>query len=74
MSLMTINLPCDQHHRLQALAEQKNIPIQQLIEQATTALLTEHDAYVRFQSRANRGNPTLGMHLLDKAIHHTDKR
>lgn len=66
MSTMTIRLPDDKHLRLKQLAKSRHLSLNKLVEELTTAILSAHDAEVRFHSLALRGNPKKAMALLDK--------
>ncbi|MCZ8195592.1 MAG: toxin-antitoxin system HicB family antitoxin [Hyphomonadaceae bacterium] len=66
MSVLTIRLPDDQHERLKALAAHRNISMNKLVEELANRAVTEFDIEVRFRARATRGNPTIGLALLDK--------
>jgi predicted transcriptional regulator len=66
MSTLTIRLPDDKHERLKALAKQRHMSINKLIEEFSTAALAEYDAEARFLARAARGDPNRGLALLDK--------
>jgi predicted transcriptional regulator len=64
MSTLTIRLPDDKHKRLKALAKQRQMSVNKLIEEFSTAALAEYDAEARFLARAARGNPKRGLELL----------
>ena len=66
MSVPTIRLPDDQHERLKALAAHRNISMNKLVEELANRAVTEFDIEVRFRARATRGDPTIGLALLDK--------
>ena len=66
MSTLTIRLPDDKHERLRELARQRDISVNRLIDDLATAALAEHDAYLRFQLRAQRGSPDQALALLDR--------
>ncbi|MCB1620967.1 MAG: toxin-antitoxin system HicB family antitoxin [Thiothrix sp.] len=70
MSAITLRLPDDKHQRLKNMAEQRGISINQLLNEAATALLTDFDAEVRFRIRARRGmgKTERGIELLQKAM------
>lgn len=68
MTVMTIRLPEQKHHRLKALAESRQMSVNKLIEEMTTTLLAEYDAETRFKIRASRGKVERGKALLDKAL------
>lgn len=66
MSVLTIRLPDDQHERLKALAAHRRISLNKLVEELASRAVTEFDIELRFRARATRGNPTIGLALLDK--------
>lgn len=66
MGTLTIRVPDATHQRLRQLAKARNVSVNKLIEELSTAALAEFDAEVRFGARAVRGNATRGMALLDK--------
>lgn len=55
MTALTLRLPEDKHRRLKALARQRGVSINRLLDEAATLLLAEFDAETRFQLRAERG-------------------
>ncbi len=55
MTALTVRLPEDKHRRLKALAGQRGVSINRLVDEATTALLVECDAETRFRLRTERG-------------------
>lgn len=52
---MTIRLPDDKRRRPKDLARQRATTVNRLIDEMTTAMLTEADAETRFHLRASRG-------------------
>lgn len=56
MSTPTIRLPDDKHQRLKALAEARRISVDKLIDELATIALANHDARLRFEARARKGN------------------
>jgi predicted transcriptional regulator len=66
MATLTIRLPDDKHTRLKELAQSRGISINKLMEELSTIVLTEFDAYTRFKAMAMRGNVEEGLRLLDK--------
>ena len=69
MTALTLRLPEDKHRRLKALARQRGVSINRLLDEAATLLLTEFDAETRFRLRAERGRDRTerGLALLHKA-------
>ncbi len=65
MSTLTIRLPDDKHERLKALAEARKISVNKLIDELATIALANHDARLRFATRAGRGNVKRALRLLD---------
>ncbi len=66
MSTLTIRLPDDKHERLKALAENRNISVNKLIDELATIALANHDARMRFENRATRGNTRRALTLLER--------
>ncbi|MDZ4252512.1 MAG: toxin-antitoxin system HicB family antitoxin [Sulfuritalea sp.] len=69
MATLTVRLPDEKHLRLKALAKSRGTPLNRLIDEMTTLMLTEFDAETRFQLRAKRGagKTARGPALLKKA-------
>jgi len=65
MSTLTIRLPDDKHERLKALAEKRKISVNKLIDELATIALANHDARMRFESRARKGKAARALALLD---------
>lgn len=65
MSTLTIRLPDDKHERLKALAENRKMSVNKLIDELATIALANYDARLRFEGRARRGNSKRAMALLD---------
>jgi predicted DNA-binding protein len=70
MTALTVRLSDEKHRRLKILAKSRGTPLNRLIDEMTTVMLTEFDAETRFRLRAARGagQDALGLALLDKAI------
>lgn len=66
MSTLTIRLPDDKRERLKALARANAISVNKLIDALATVALANHDARVRFETRAARGDRKRALALLDK--------
>ena len=64
MSTLTIRLPDDKHERLKALAEARKISVNKLIDELATIALANHDARLRFEMRARRGNARKALDVL----------
>ena len=66
MATMTIRLPDAKHARLKQLAERQGVSLNKLIDEWSSMALAQFDAETRFQLRAERGDPVIGLGLLDK--------
>ena len=66
MGTLTIRMRDDTHDRLRQLARSRGVSVNKLMEEVSTAALVEFDAETRFRVRARRGNPSVGLRLLDK--------
>jgi predicted transcriptional regulator len=69
MTALTVRLPDEKHRRLRAMAKSRGTPLNRMIDEMTTLMLTEFDAETRFKVRAGRGGgqEARGLALLDKA-------
>lgn len=69
MTALTVRLPDEKHRRLKALAKSRGTPLNRLIDEMTTLMLSEFDAETRFQIRAARAveKTEIGLALLEKA-------
>ena len=69
MTALTVRLPDEKHRRLRAMAKSRGTPLNRMIDEMTTLMLTEFDAETRFKVRAVRGGGQVaqGLALLDKA-------
>ena len=65
MSTLTICLPDDTHARMKALARQRAMSLNKLMEELCTIAVTQHDAETRFRALA-RGSIDDGLHIFDK--------
>jgi predicted transcriptional regulator len=66
MGTLTIRMPDATHERLKRLAKARNVSVNKLIEEFSTAALAEFDAETRFMVRAARGSTRRGLALLQK--------
>ena len=66
MATLTIRLPDAHRDRLKAMAAQRGLSLNKLMEELSVRALTEHDTEMRFRRRAARGNVTRGLRLLHK--------
>lgn len=73
MGTLTIRLPEDKHERLRRLAEYRQISLNRLFDELSTAALAEFDAETRFRLWAAEGSPKEGLRLLDKLDAHESK-
>lgn len=69
MSALTVRLPDEKHDRLKRLARERGTTVNGLIDEMATILLAAHDAEVRFNARAARGQgrEAEALALLEKA-------
>ncbi|MBI4205646.1 MAG: toxin-antitoxin system HicB family antitoxin [Betaproteobacteria bacterium] len=65
MTTLTIRLPEDKHERLKALAQARKISVNKLMDELATVALANHDAFLRFQALAARGDAKRALKLLD---------
>ena len=70
MATMTIRIPDDKHSRLKALARDRHVSVNKLIEELSTQALAEFDSEVRFRALAARGDTSKGLKVLDKLDAH----
>ena len=66
MATMTIRLPDEKHRRLQRLSKSQGVSLNRLVDDLSSVALAQHDAELRFQTLAARGDTTRGLRLLDK--------
>ena len=66
MSTLTIRLPGDTHARMKALARQRAMSVNKLMEELCTIAVTQHDAETRFRALSARGSIDEGLRVLDK--------
>lgn len=66
MAVMTIRMPDDRHERLKALAKQRGVSVNKLMEEFSIQAIAEADAFTRFQARAARGDVAAALDVLDK--------
>lgn len=74
MGTLTIRMPDATHDRLKQLAKSRNVSVNKLVEEFSTAALAEFDAETRFLARAARGNAKRGFALLRKIDRGSRKR
>ena len=66
MATLTIRIPDAHRDRLAAMAAQRGLSVNKLMEELSVRALTEHDTEMRFRLCASRGDKALGLKLLDK--------
>ncbi len=66
MATLTIRVPDAHRDRLAAMAAQRGVSVNKLIEQLSLRALAEHDTEMRFRLRAARGVVERGLAVLDK--------
>ena len=66
MSTLTIRLPGDTHARMKALARERAMSVNKLMEELCTIAVTQHDAETRFRALSARGSIDEGLRVLDK--------
>ena len=66
MSTLTIRLPDDTHARMKALARDRGVSVNRLVEELSTIAVTQHDAETRFRALAARGSAADGLRILDR--------
>lgn len=70
MATLTIRIPDAHRDRLAALAAQRKLSLNKLMEELSIRALTEHDTEMRFRMRAARGDAERGLELLDELDRH----
>lgn len=71
MATLTIRMPDTQRDRLAAMAEQKGMSLNKLIQEFSARALAEHDVELRFRTRAGQGRADRGLEILaDLDAHH----
>ena len=66
MATLTIRFPDVLRDRLAAMAAQRDVSVNKLMEELYVRALTEHDAEMRFRLRAARGKVERGSAVLDE--------
>lgn len=66
MATLTIRIPDAHRDRLAAMAAQRGLSLNKLMEELSVRALAEHDTEMRFRMRAARGKVTRGLKLLDE--------
>ncbi|HAJ90768.1 MAG TPA: toxin-antitoxin system HicB family antitoxin [Rhodospirillaceae bacterium] len=70
MATLTIRIPENKADRLKALAEQRGISVNKLMEELATMAIAEFDVETRFRLRAARGSAARGLRFLDELNAH----
>ena len=70
MATLTIRIPDAHRDRLAALAAQRNLSLNKLMEELSIRALAEHHTEMRFRMRAARGDAKRGLQLLDELDRH----
>jgi len=65
MATLTIRVPDAHRDRLAAMAAQRGVSVNKLMEELSARALAEHDTEMRFRLRAARGNVTRGLAVLE---------
>lgn len=73
MATLTIRIPDAHRDRLAAMAAQRGLSLNKLMEELSVRVLAEHDTEMRFRMRAAHGKVTRGLKLLDKLDRHYDQ-
>ena len=66
MATLTIRIPDAHRDRLAAMAAQRGLSLNKLMEELSVRVLAEHDTEMRFRMRAARGKVDRGLKLLDE--------
>ncbi len=66
MSTLTIRLPDDTHARMKALARQRAVSVNKLMEELCAVAVTQQDAETRFRALTARGSMDEGLRILEK--------
>ena len=62
--MLTIRLPDAHRDRLAAMAEERGMSMEKLVEELLVRALAEHDTEMLFRMRATRGDSGRGLKLL----------
>ncbi|MDF0601171.1 toxin-antitoxin system HicB family antitoxin [Psychromarinibacter sp. C21-152] len=66
MATLTIRMPDSSRDRLAAMAADRGVSLNKLIEEISTRAIAEHDTALRFRARAARGDVEKAMDILDR--------
>jgi predicted transcriptional regulator len=64
MATLTIRIPDAHRDRLSAMAAQRGVSVNKLMEELSIRALAEHDTEMRFRIRAGRGDAAIGLEIL----------
>ena len=73
MATLTIRIPDAHRDRLAALAAQRNLSLNKLMEELSIRALSEHDTEMRFRMRAAQGDAQRGLEVLDELDRHHEE-
>lgn len=65
MATLTIRVPDAHRDRLAAMAAQRGVSVNKLMEELSIRALTEHDTEMRFRLRAAHGDVRRGLAVLE---------
>ena len=65
MATITYRTTDEKKEKLAALANEKDISVNKVLDELVTIAITERDAFVRFQARAHRGDSALALKVLE---------
>ena len=66
MATLTIRIPDAHRDRLAAMAAQRGLSLNKLMEELSVRVLAEHDTEMRFRMRAARSKVDRGLKLLNE--------
>lgn len=66
MAVLTIRIPDAHRDRLAAMAAQRGVSVNKLMEELSVRALAEHDTEMRFRLRAARADRQRGLTILDR--------
>ena len=73
MATLTIRIPDAHRDRLAALAAQRNLSLNKLMEELSIRTLSEHDTEMPFRMRAAQGDAQRGLEVLDELDRHHEE-
>ena len=66
MATLTIRMPDANRDRLAAMAAQRGISLNKLVEELSVRAISEHDTEMRFRARAGRGDVEKALEILNR--------